>query len=118
MLIQVSVKSLAEFVYRRGDLYPALGGRVTGEEGIATQKRMQRNRGGDYQCERTVSGTFEFDGLVLDVSGRVDGCDLSVPLVEEITRQFSGIRKRAASFGVSPTTWVRSVRLISPRMGT
>ncbi len=84
MLTAVSVKALAEFVHRRGDLYPALGGRVTGEEGIATQKRMQRNRGGSYQREVAVAGSHVCGGLEIAVSGRVDGCDLSVPLVEEI----------------------------------
>ena len=58
MLNPVSVKTLAEFVHRRGDLYPALGGRVTGEEGIATQRRVQQGREGGYQREVTVAEAF------------------------------------------------------------
>jgi Rad3-related DNA helicase len=86
MLNAVSVKTLAEFVHRRGDLYPALGGRVTGEEGIATQRRAQQGRGDGYQREVPVSDQFSLGELQLSVSGRVDGCDLTAPLpfVEEI----------------------------------
>ncbi len=82
----VSVKTLAEFVHRRGDLYPQLGGRVTGEEGIACQRRVQQGRGAGY--EREVAVRFEScsSAVPMVVSGRVDGMDLSTspPLVEEI----------------------------------
>ncbi len=86
MLINVPVKTLAEFVHRRGDLYPSLGGRVTGEEGIATQRRVQQNRGDGYQREVVVSGEFSVGEVEVSLSGRLDGCDLTaeVPLVEEI----------------------------------
>lgn len=86
MLITISVKTLAEFVHRRGDLYPALGGRVTGEEGIATQRRAQQNREGGYQREVAVTGEFAIGDLRIALSGRLDGCDLAadVPFVEEI----------------------------------
>lgn len=86
MLNSVSVKTLAEFIHRRGDLYPALGRRVTGEEGIAAQKRAQQGRGAGYERERSVSAEFERGAITLSVSGRLDGCDLCgpEPLVEEI----------------------------------
>jgi len=86
VLIRVSVKTLAEFVHRRGDLYPSLGGRVTGEEGIATQRLVQRQRGEPYERELPVAAELESHGLRINVSGRVDGCDFSTtpPLVEEI----------------------------------
>jgi Rad3-related DNA helicase len=73
-------------VHRRGDLYPALGGRVTGEEGIATQRRAQQNRGGGYQREVSVAAEFEIGAVQIAVAGRVDGCDLTagLPFVEEI----------------------------------
>lgn len=86
MLNAVAVKSLAEFVHRRGDLYPALGGRVTGEEGIASQRRAQQNRGGGYEREMTVAAEFEIGPLRISLAGRLDGCDLTAapPFVEEI----------------------------------
>ncbi|MGE0622690.1 MAG: ATP-dependent DNA helicase [Pseudomonadales bacterium] len=86
MLIPVSIKTLAEFVHRRGDLYPSLGGRVTGEQGIAAQKRAQRGRPESYQRERAVACSFSIAEIELSISGRLDGCDLdaSPPLVEEI----------------------------------
>lgn len=73
MLNPVSVKTLAEFVHRRGDLYPALGGRVTGEEGIASQRRAQQQRGGGYQREVSVAEEFAIGGVLIAVSGRADG---------------------------------------------
>ncbi|HEY5644745.1 MAG TPA: hypothetical protein VIS76_02285, partial [Pseudomonadales bacterium] len=86
MLNRVSIRTLAEFVHRKGDLYPALGGRVTGEQGIAAQRRAQANRPPSYRREASVERTFERSGVRLQVSGRLDGCDLDapVPLVEEI----------------------------------
>jgi len=96
-LNRVSVKTLAEFVHRRGDLYPALGGRVTGEEGIAAQKRAQQHRGPGYEKEVSVSGEYRRGGIELSLTGRLDGCDLSVPMVEEIktTRADPEIAERA-----------------------
>ncbi|MEM8768634.1 MAG: hypothetical protein AAGE43_14390, partial [Pseudomonadota bacterium] len=65
----VSVKTLAEFVHRRGDLYPQLGGRVTGEEGIACQRRAQQSRGGAYQREVAVRLNCIAAGVALVVNG-------------------------------------------------
>lgn len=86
MLIAVAVRTLAEFVHRRGDLYPPLGGRVTSEQGIAAQQRAQRGRPAGYQREVTVQRTFRLGDIELAAAGRLDGCDLDVapPLVEEI----------------------------------
>ncbi len=86
MLTRIAVKDLAEFVHRRGDLHPPLGGRVTGEEGIAGQRRAQQGRPASYRREVAVAEEFSGHGLTLRVSGRLDGCDLDArpPLVEEI----------------------------------
>ncbi len=86
MLSSVSVRTLAEFVHRRGDLYPSLGGRVTAEQGMSAQQRAQRDRPASYQRELTVQRSFELPEIRLTVGGRLDGCDLdaSPPLVEEI----------------------------------
>ena len=81
---KVSVKSLAEFVHQRGDLYPPLDGRTRAEEGIETQRRVQRRRGADYECERFVSASFCDHGIELTVAGRADGFDPGAVLVEEI----------------------------------
>ena len=85
-LVRISVKTLAEFIHRRGDLYPPSGGRVTGEEGISTQRLAQQDRGSTYEREVPVEARFQWGDIKIVVSGRVDGCDLSAspPLVEEI----------------------------------
>ncbi|MEZ5550261.1 MAG: ATP-dependent DNA helicase [Pseudomonadales bacterium] len=62
-------------MHQRGDLYPPLRGRVTGEEGIAAQRLAQRNRGESYEREVPVEARFELACGELTVSGRVDGCD-------------------------------------------
>lgn len=86
MLTPVSIRTLAEFIHRQGDLYPALGGRVTAEEGIRAQRLAQESRGGTYQREVAVSSEISRAGLTFRLSGRLDGCDLDhePPLVEEI----------------------------------
>ncbi len=83
--VAIAVTDLAEFVHRRGDLYPPLKGRARAEEGIRMQRLAQSRRGEGYLRERAVSETFEFDQLSITVAGRIDGCDFAVspPVVEE-----------------------------------
>jgi len=82
---QISVRDLAEFVHRRGDLHARLDGRARAEEGIKVQQRLQRDRPESYERERPVQVCVERAGMTLRVAGRVDGCDLggSPWLVEE-----------------------------------
>jgi hypothetical protein len=83
----VTVKELAEFVHRRGDL----GGSGTFRrsnraiEGIKGHRRYQLSRGADYKAEVPVEQTFVKSEVLLRVKGRADGviADLS-PMVEEI----------------------------------
>jgi DNA excision repair protein ERCC-2 len=84
--VKLPVKTLAEFVHRRGDLHARLDGRARAEEGIAVQRALQRDRGGGYQRERTVTLDTELAGAALTISGRIDGCDAggATILVEEI----------------------------------
>jgi Rad3-related DNA helicase len=86
VLITIPVRTLAEFIHRRGDLYGPPGGRVTSEEGLAIQRHAQRRRPETYQREVTVSAELAWQDLRIEVSGRVDGCDLEAdpPLVEEV----------------------------------
>jgi len=62
----VSVRKLAEFVYRSGDLYPSRTGvAVEPDEGIAAQHAAQRKReqaNTHYQREVAVQCTFTVDG--------------------------------------------------------
>lgn len=84
---RISVRELAEFVHRQGDL----GGQSRFQrsnralEGAKGHRRLQRSRGAEYEAEVTIDRTFSTDGVDLRVVGRVDGVmDGLVPVVEEI----------------------------------
>ena len=79
----LAVRWLAEAVHRRGDLYPYRGSETLrpatrAEEGIATQRRIQRDRPPDYRVEYPVRQRFMVNGAEFELRGRVDGL-----LVEE-----------------------------------
>ncbi len=82
----LAVRTVAEFVHRRGDIHARLDGRTRAEEGIAAQRRLQRDRGDGYQRERAVSLEVTLGGEACRLAGRIDGCDESgdAVLVEEI----------------------------------
>ena len=78
--MRVSVKELAEFVHRRGDLHYRYQSATLAQEGIARQKSYQQDRPGNYRREHRVAATFG----ELEISGRIDGWDPSCRLVEEV----------------------------------
>lgn len=78
--MKISVKELAEFVHRRGDIHYRYRSATLAEEGIARQKAWQRDRQESYRREHPVAGNFGD----LAISGRVDGWDPAARLVEEI----------------------------------
>ena len=78
--MRVGVKELAEFVHRKGDLHYRYESSTLAQEGIARQKDYQKDRGGSYRREVKVDACFGD----LEVSGRIDGWDPEVRLVEEI----------------------------------
>src|ERR1700754_3325309 len=81
----ISVRELAEFVHRRGDLGGAFRRSNRALEGIKGHQRIQQARGSDYRPEVTVERSFVKGEVTLRVIGRVDGLvDGLSPLVEEI----------------------------------
>ena len=78
--MRVSVKDLAEFVHRRGDIRYHEQSATLAAEGIARQKSYQADRGESYRREHRVSATFGD----LAISGRIDGWDPAARLLEEI----------------------------------
>src|ERR1700750_2779534 len=83
----ISVRELAEFVHRRGDLGGSGGFQRSDRAlaGIKGHKRIQQSRGSDYRPEVPVEHTFVKEDVKLRVVGRVDGLvETLVPLVEEI----------------------------------
>ena len=74
----VAIRWLAETLHRRGDLYPYRGGETLrvptrAEEGIATQRRIQRERPDGYRAEYAVRHRVEMAGVEYELRGRVDG---------------------------------------------
>jgi len=101
----ISVRELAEFVHRRGDL----GGESTFRrsnralEGIKGHKRIQQSRGSDYRPEIPVERSFVKGEVSLRVVGRVDGIvDGLTPLVEEIKTVEPGWSREA-----DPVYWAQ-----------
>jgi DNA excision repair protein ERCC-2 len=93
----ISVRELAEFVHRRGDL----GGEAFRRsdralEGMKGHKRIQQSRGSDYRPEVPVECSFAKGEVGLRVIGRVDGIvDGLAPLVEEIKTVEPGWSRQA-----------------------
>lgn len=86
----VSIRWLAETVHRQGDLYPYRGSdqfraATRAEEGIATQRRIQRDRPDNYLVEHAVRQQVCLGDTVFELRGRVDGLlpDGDPALIEE-----------------------------------
>ncbi|MBO1320775.1 helicase C-terminal domain-containing protein [Acanthopleuribacter pedis] len=85
-VLRFSVRDMAAFALRSGDLYQHWFRSPTGQQGIRGHQRLQRRRGAGYQAEVPVRLQQARDGFVLDIRGRIDGVqrDVSPVVVEEI----------------------------------
>ena len=86
----VAIRWLAETLHRSGDLYPYRGGDTPrlptrAEEGIAIQRRNQRDRPEGYRVEYPVRRRVVAQGVHYELRGRVDGLlfDATSALLEE-----------------------------------
>ena len=88
MKSSISVTDLAEFVHRKGDINHTLDGRVDPIEGLLTQQSYQSNvvsSNPHYEVEMNCRTEYSAHGVLLNVSGRIDGVMLNpIPMVEEI----------------------------------
>ncbi len=82
-VITISVRDLAERIWRRGDLHYLYDQATAAIEGQRSQQRAQAGAADGYQVERRVqyvhqprSALARAFNLSLVVSGRIDGCDL------------------------------------------
>lgn len=81
----VSVRFLAAFCHRGGDLDLRFTPSPTGQEGTAGHQRVYRRRPASYRAEYAVDCTFASGaGPALRVRGRADGFDPQQGLLEEI----------------------------------
>lgn len=88
MKSSISVTELAEFVHRKGDINHTLDGRVDPIEGQLTQQSYQSkvvSSNPNYEVEMNCRTEYSAFGVLLKVSGRIDGVMLHpIPMVEEI----------------------------------
>ena len=88
MKSSISVRELAEFVHRSGDINHRLDERLDLHEGLLAQHSYQarvKSNNDNYQTEKVLRGEFTGHGVRLKISGRADGVVLEPgPLVEEI----------------------------------
>jgi len=82
--IGVSVRDLAAFCHREGDLDARFGPGPTAAEGIRGHRELAAARGDDYLAEYALEASYRHGDLTLRLRGRADGYLPSVPMIEEI----------------------------------
>lgn len=80
----VTVRELAEFCHRRGDIDHRFVSSPTGVQGTEGHQRVFRRRPKTYQSEFPVEYQHLHEGGQLSLRGRADGYDAHEHLVEEI----------------------------------
>lgn len=83
---RVSVGNLLQTVSRSGDINFRFTSRSSAMEGIRGHQKLQRSRPGGYQAEVAIRGKYQWQNLVLEVSGRIDGvyADSDPVIIDEI----------------------------------
>jgi DNA excision repair protein ERCC-2 len=71
--IQISVRTLVEYVFRSGDLGFEFLGSNRSAEGIQAHRKIQRSRPDEYSSEVPLVHRIETDHFILEISGRMDG---------------------------------------------
>ncbi len=88
MKSSISVRELAEFVHRTGDINHRLDERLDLHEGLIAQQSYQakvRSSNSNYETEKALRGEYTAHGVRLKISGRADGVVVEPQLlVEEI----------------------------------
>ena len=81
--LKLAVRTLAQLTCRSGDIHFRYDDSTDGAEGIAAQKRQQRDRPSSYVREATVGGVWRGGDVELELTGRADGWDPAQHVVEE-----------------------------------
>jgi DNA excision repair protein ERCC-2 len=81
--LKIAVRTLAQLTCRRGDIHFRYDDSTDAQEGIDIQKRLQRDRPATYQREAPVKRIWRDGDVELELTGRADGYDRSLGLVEE-----------------------------------
>ena len=83
---KISVRELVEQTERSGDINFRFSARSSALAGIRGHQRVQKARGSDYVAEKRVSDVVMEQGMLLEISGRVDGYypELKPMLIERL----------------------------------
>lgn len=81
--LKIAIRTLAQLTCRRGDIHFRYDDSTDAQEGIDVQKRLQRDRPATYEREAPVKCIWREGDVELELTGRADGCDHSIGLVEE-----------------------------------
>lgn len=103
--LNVAVRELVEYTLRSGDLIVQFTGANRSIDAIFAHQKVQNSRGDNYSPEVYVSRDFEKEGMVLHVSGRIDGV-FQYPdriVIEEIKSTVRDIEQVAE--GHNPLHW-------------
>ena len=77
----VSVRTLAEFAFEKGDLIPARRAAARMREGVRGHQALQQLLPPSWNSEVAVSRDIPIDGHILRVHGRADGVYIDRELV-------------------------------------
>ncbi len=85
-VIQISVRNLVEYVFRKGDISLGYFGRSRLLEGTKAHQKVQKKRGKGYRKEVVISDKIERKKTILLLTGRIDGIfeENGKTIVEEI----------------------------------
>lgn len=72
-VVKIPVRELVEKALKSGDISFSFEGSSRMVEGTRIHKTVQRSYGSGYTPEVPISYTFERDGIIIEVSGRIDG---------------------------------------------
>jgi len=81
--LKLAIRTLAQLTCRRGDIHFRFEESTDSQEGIALQKKLQRERPPSYEREGSVAGSWTNGVVELNLAGRADGWDRAQGVVEE-----------------------------------
>ena len=70
---KISIRSLVEFIMRRGNIDNRYVGSTKAVEGIRGHQRIQKSYGENYEAEVPLKHTVSYDDMSIIVEGRADG---------------------------------------------
>ncbi|WP_268912422.1 ATP-dependent DNA helicase [Lentilactobacillus sp. SPB1-3] len=84
--IQIGIRTLIEFILKRGDLVPTSSSDNSMAAGSRIHRKIQKSRPVTYESEVSLKTDFEYLGTNFEVSGRADGINRlsNEVLIEEI----------------------------------